>query len=74
MDPAVFSESISTVNTQILNNPYPVFMGQHEKWVNNLGIWAWVWSVGQLGAKVSWDLAAAEDRPWIKSRFHSSNP
>ena len=41
-------------------------MGQHEKWVNNLGIWAWVWSVGQLGAKVSWDLAAAEDRPTSK--------
>ena len=53
MDPAVFSESISTVNTQILNNPYPVFMGQHKKWVNNLGIWAWVWSLGQLGKQRS---------------------
>ena len=70
MDPAVFSESISTVNTQILNNPYPVFMGQREKWVNNLGIWG----VGQLGARVSWDQTAAEVRPWNKSRFHSSNP
>ena len=67
MDLAVFSEIYIYCKYP---NPGQSLSGFHgSTWRNGSITWefgAWVWRVRQLGARVSWDLAAAEDRPTSK--------